>query len=96
MTLLQRLAAVGLGRRDDELDPRADIRTPGQLPMPADRPALRGAPRPADPRGPDGGADPARRAAPQVDLRGRAAPLPSPPEDDQLDIPAFLRRQANL
>jgi cell division protein FtsZ len=29
-------------------------------------------------------------------VRGRSVPLPSQPEDDQLDIPAFLRRQANL
>jgi cell division protein FtsZ len=31
-----------------------------------------------------------------VDVRGRTVPLPAQPEDDQLDIPAFLRRQANL
>jgi cell division protein FtsZ len=38
----------------------------------------------------------ARPVAPPVDVRGRTVPLSSPPEDDQLDIPAFLRRQANL
>jgi cell division protein FtsZ len=37
-----------------------------------------------------------RPAAPHVDVRGRTLPLPSQTEDDHLDIPAFLRRQANL
>jgi cell division protein FtsZ len=48
-----------------------------------------------EPRGPGAGLDMARPVAPPVDVRGRTVP-PSPPEDDQLDIPAFLRRQANL
>jgi cell division protein FtsZ len=97
MTLLQRLAAVGLGRREDELDGRSDGR-------PAD-PAMTGAPyrgpsgrtEPRGPgAGPGSGPDMARPVAPQVDVRGRTLPLPSQSEDDQLDIPAFLRRQANL
>jgi cell division protein FtsZ len=96
MTLLQRLAAVGLGRREDDIDPRADLRPAGQVPLASERPALRGPARPADPRGSDAGVDPAKRGAPQVDVRGRSVPPPSQPEDDQLDIPAFLRRQANL
>jgi len=33
---------------------------------------------------------------PQGDGRGRAAAKHPQPEDDQLDIPAFLRRQVNL
>jgi cell division protein FtsZ len=40
----------------------------------------------------------APRPQPQgLDLHGRAAPLPghSAIDDDQLEIPAFLRRQAN-
>jgi cell division protein FtsZ len=40
----------------------------------------------------------ARRAAPApqgLDPHGRPAPVHNSPEDDQLDIPAFLRRQAN-
>jgi cell division protein FtsZ len=39
----------------------------------------------------------ARRPAPQgLDAHGRAAPVaPAPQGDDHLDIPAFLRRQAN-
>ena len=38
----------------------------------------------------------ARRPAPQgLDPHGRTAPVHNSGEDDQLDIPAFLRRQAN-
>jgi cell division protein FtsZ len=94
MTLLQRLAAVGLGRRDDEFDGG-----------PAE-PSLRGSAARTEPRGPGGGRevagrngtgrDMARPGAPHVDVRGRTLPLPAQPDDDQLDIPAFLRRQANL
>ena len=37
----------------------------------------------------------AKRSAPQgLDAHGRAMPIPHSSEDDQLDIPAFLRRQA--
>jgi cell division protein FtsZ len=49
-----------------------------------------------EPCGPGAGPDKARPGAPQVDVRGRTLPLPAQPEDDQLDIPAFLRRQANM
>jgi cell division protein FtsZ len=83
MTLLQRLAAVGLGRREDEIDGRADGR-------PADL-GLRGPAGRTEPRGPD-----SIKQAPPLDMRGRTLPLPSQPDDDQLDIPAFLRRQANM
>jgi cell division protein FtsZ len=57
--------------------------------------------RPAEARQPEGkSADPvseyARRPAPQgLDSHGRTAPVHNPGEEDQLDIPAFLRRQAN-
>jgi len=39
----------------------------------------------------------AKRPAPQgLDAHGRPAPVaPAPQGDDHLDIPAFLRRQAN-
>jgi len=40
---------------------------------------------------PDGG----RRAPQGLDPHGRQAPVHNSPEDDQLEIPAFLRRQAN-
>jgi cell division protein FtsZ len=89
MTLLQRLAAVGLGRREDEFDARADGRPADPAPLAGA--AFRGPGR-TEPRGPEV----ARPGAPNVDVRGRTLPLPSPVEDDQLDIPAFLRRQANV
>jgi cell division protein FtsZ len=39
--------------------------------------------------------DYAPRPAPQgLDAHGRTAPVHSPSEEDQLEIPAFLRRQA--
>jgi cell division protein FtsZ len=93
LTLLQRLAAVGLGRRDDE--PEAEQREVRQ-PEPArraERPPMR--PRPADPRSGEQVSEFAKRGAPQgLDAHGRPAPAPHASEDDQLDIPAFLRRQA--
>lgn len=86
-TLLQRLASVGLGRRDPE-DPKAS-RGPAQE-WPAPR-----APR-SDSRAPEPVSEYARRNSPQgLDIHGRPAPATSHPDEDQLDIPAFLRRQAN-
>jgi len=98
LTLLQRLAAVGLGRREDELDRKSDVR-PEESGRAAgrERPASRGPVKPAESRGSDSAPEYARRSAPQgLDVRGRAAPMHSQLDDDQLDIPAFLRRQANL
>jgi cell division protein FtsZ len=90
MSLLQRLASVGLGRKEEEEAPR-----PVQRQMPA-APAM---PRPAAPR-PAAHQEPvseyAKRPAPQgLDPHGRQAPMQPQVDDDQLDIPAFLRRQAN-
>jgi cell division protein FtsZ len=36
-----------------------------------------------------------RPSHPGLDSLGRQAPMQPPIEEDQLDIPAFLRRQAN-
>jgi cell division protein FtsZ len=91
MSLLQRLAQVGLGRRDGE--ETSDREAPqGNAPpsMPARHPA----------RAPEPVSEYAKRPqapAPQgLDIHGRQAPpVHKPVEDDQLDIPAFLRRQAN-
>jgi cell division protein FtsZ len=94
MSLLQRLAAVGLGRRDGEgATPAEPPRAPNQ--QVADRLPQRGPSRPPEPV-----SEYARRgsspAAPQgLDLHGRSAPVHKAVDDDQLDIPAFLRRQAN-
>jgi cell division protein FtsZ len=98
--LLRRLAAVGLGRREEDAEPekiQANIRPVRPAPRPADRmPAP--APRPAMPapaaRGPEPVSEYAKRTPHQaLDSLGRQAPVHN--EEDQLDIPAFLRRQAN-
>ena len=95
MSLLQRLASVGLGRREQE-DHEPVAPPPSSRGMP-------GAPLPAAERIPgrplprtEPVSDYAKRSAPQgLDQHGRSAPMHSYNEDDQLDIPAFLRRQAN-
>jgi cell division protein FtsZ len=88
LSLLQRLANVGLGRRDDESEPPVAARTAGPVMPPLPK---------AQYRAPDPVSEYARRSAPQgLDTHGRPAPVaPAPQGDDHLDIPAFLRRQAN-
>ncbi len=106
-SLLQRLAAVGLGRRDDEDDavptpPKAvapmPTMPPAQPMMPQaapDRPLSRPVPRQEAPRS-EPVSEYAKRPAPQgLDQHGRQMPVHNRSEEDQLDIPAFLRRQAN-
>ncbi len=93
MSLMQRLAAVGLGRRTEE--PEA---APPRPPQPA--PQFERPPRPAarqpEARQGEPVSEYARRSGPQgLDLLGRPTPVHNSPEEDQLDIPAFLRRQAN-
>jgi cell division protein FtsZ len=99
MSLLQRLANVGLGRRDEETEPPIAGRASGPA-MPAMPPLPERKPRrtvaeqiaASDPV-----SEYARRPAPQgLDTHGRPASVAAPPQgDDHLDIPAFLRRQAN-
>jgi cell division protein FtsZ len=98
MTLLQRLAAVGLGRREDEAKP--EMKQPMRPAAPAERPAApRMPPLRQELRGADPVSDYARRPGPQapqgLDMHGRPAPQPGQPDEDQLDIPAFLRRQSS-
>jgi cell division protein FtsZ len=88
MSLMQRLASVGLGRRADSTEPPPAPRTAQATPQfeRPQRPAAR----------PDEVSEYARRSAPQgLDTHGRTAPVHGSAEEDQLDIPAFLRRQAN-
>jgi cell division protein FtsZ len=101
LSLLQRLANVGLGRRDEESEPPIAARTtgpamPAMPPLPERKPVAKrsvqeqiAANEPVS--------EYARRPAPQgLDTHGRPAPVaPAPQGDDHLDIPAFLRRQAN-
>src|SRR5674476_1304727 len=99
MSLMQRLASVGLGRKPEEAEAPPAPRT--ARPMPQFAPPQRPTARNPEGRHPDGRpVDPvseyARRAAPQgLDPHGRPAPVHNSAEEDQLDIPAFLRRQAN-
>jgi cell division protein FtsZ len=96
MSLLQRLASVGLGRRDDDHAPAAPRAV--QSAPPLERPQARPAARQADPHPQDGyppspyGKRPAQQP---LDVHGRQMPVQNSHDEDQLDIPAFLRRQAN-
>jgi len=92
-SLMQRLAAVGLGRRTEEEAPQAP-RTAKAIPQ--YQPPARPSPRQPEGRGDDPVSEYARRSGPQgLDGNGRQTPVHNAPEEDQLDIPAFLRRQAN-
>jgi cell division protein FtsZ len=100
MSLMQRLAAVGLGRKPEEAEAPPAPRTARAMPQ-FERPAPRPTARQPEGRYPEGRpADPvseyARRAAPQgLDTHGRPTTVHNSADEDQLDIPAFLRRQAN-
>jgi len=97
LSLLQRLANVGLGRRDEESEPPIAARAagPAMPPLPERKPAKRTVAEQIAANEPV--SEYARRPAPQgLDSHGRPAPVAAPPQgDDHLDIPAFLRRQAN-
>jgi cell division protein FtsZ len=98
MSLLQRLANVGLGRRDEETEPPIAARASGPAmsmpPLPERKPQRSVAQQIA---ATEPVSEYARRPAPQgLDAHGRPAPVAATPQgDDHLDIPAFLRRQAN-
>ncbi len=104
LTLLQRLAAVGLGRREGEPQ-EATHRAPQPMPLPSqavDRlpPLPPRMPARASESYPEPVSDYAKRGGQPVhqglDLHGRqTTPVHKPVDDDQLEIPAFLRRQAN-
>ena len=102
LSLLQRLANVGLGRRDEETEPPIAARASGPAmapmpPLPDRRPQRSVAEQMAANAAKEPVSEYARRPAPQgLDSHGRPAPVaPAPQGDDHLDIPAFLRRQAN-
>jgi len=100
MSLLQRLANVGLGRRDEETEPPIAARASGPAmpqmpPLPEKKPQRSVSQQIANHNPPV--SEYAPRPAPQgLDIHGRPAPVASGPQgDDHLDIPAFLRRQVN-
>jgi cell division protein FtsZ len=99
MTLLQRLATVGFGARKDDGMPPAMPSDAPPLPVAAAMPDAMPRPspsavhaeyakRPASPQG-------YRPAQGSLDAQGRIPTPPRASEDDQLEIPAFLRRQSN-
>ncbi len=91
-SLLERLASFGAGRQD-ELAPAPQPARHPPAPAPAQRPQLPGPvhaeygkrPQPQAPRAPQ----------PQLDPHGRAPYQPRANDEDQLEIPAFLRRQSS-
>ena len=99
MSLLQRLAAVGLGRHEEEeqelAPPMVPVRRPSGSPQSgAERLPGRPSPRPDSRQEPI--SEYAKRSSPQgLDQHGRQASVHNRVEEDQLDIPAFLRRQTN-
>ena len=99
MSLLQRLAHVGLGRRDEESEPPIAARASGPA-MPAmpslpERKPQRSVAEQMAARPPVSEYAP-RHAPHGLDAHGRQAPVAQTPQgDDHLDIPAFLRRQVN-
>jgi cell division protein FtsZ len=104
LSLLRRLASVGLGRREEDpigAGPQRAPAAPPQRPqarttVPAAPPAGDYAKRPPTPRAatPQEGLYRPRQG--DLDQHGRPQPpRDSRPADDELEIPAFLRRQAN-
>lgn len=93
-TLLERLAAFGMSRKDDPMPFNAHEATPKSLPQ-------YGAPaRPGQPNSihAEYGKRPTYTSRPgqqPLDPQGRMIHQPRATEEDQLEIPAFLRRQSS-
>jgi cell division protein FtsZ len=92
MSLLQRLASVGLGRKEaeEEPQPQREAAPPRAVPMPE-------RPRPVQRLPEANPPEPVSEFAKRTPSLGLDFDRSPPPQsaDDQLDIPAFLRRQAN-
>jgi cell division protein FtsZ len=93
-SLLEKLAAFGITRHEEEPAPAAVVASPPAQVTPLQRPSTpapvqadlgRSPPRQLTPRPPAGALDP----------HGRPIPRPPVAEDDHLEIPAFLRRHPN-
>ena len=90
-SLLEKLAAFGITRHDEEPAPAQVAAAPVASVTPLQRPHVAA---PAEPGHPQRRAQPARPLG-ALDPSSRALPRPPVSEDDHLDIPAFLRRQQN-
>ncbi|MDE3745990.1 cell division protein FtsZ [Methylobacterium radiotolerans] len=107
-SLLRRLATVGFGGRREDMDgapaarPASAVAPQPHMGQPHMGQPHMGQPHMAQPHVPPAPRAPAAPAVPQyrpaqgnLDAQGRVAPQPRMMDDDQLEIPAFLRRQAN-
>jgi cell division protein FtsZ len=105
LSLLRRLASVGLGRREEDPIGAGPVARPAEPPLrqPPARPQQRVETAPQQPdyakRPPQPRAATAeglyRPRQGELDPHGRQLPRESRGTDDELEIPAFLRRQAN-
>ena len=90
-SLLEKLAAFGITRHDDEAAPApAAVAPPAPVTQLQRPPVL----APAEPARAQPRPQPARSTV-AYEPQGRAVARPQVSEDDHLDIPAFLRRQQN-
>jgi cell division protein FtsZ len=99
-TLLERLAAFGMSRDDAPGHTAPEQRAAPQLgyqPQPAPQYQRPAAPSPAHADYAKRPTSPMAQRPPQqsLDTHGRMAPTARQSEDDQLEIPAFLRRQTS-
>ena len=104
MSLLRRLASVGLGRReDDPIGAGAPSHAPERVAPRSSQPQVHQRPAASPPPQPRQQAERAaasqdglyRPRAGNLDAHGRPQVRENRPADDELEIPAFLRRQAN-
>ncbi len=91
-SLLQRLASVGLGRRDHDHHVEDGHHGSGRAAL-ADR--LPPLPPRAEPPISDYAKRGSNRSVQGLDVHGRPAPVHNSGDDENLDIPAFLRRQSS-
>ncbi len=98
MTLLQRLAHIGMGQKTPAAEKKDDAELPSFL-KPRDTATQSETPvtKPADRKPPQEVSEYFKRSAPTRSpaIEPAARTAPSHIEEDELEIPAFLRRQAN-
>jgi cell division protein FtsZ len=96
MSLLRRLAGVGLGRREEEPEHEEEPRVSRPEKRASQQRQIPPQPRAAQPSlRPQSGKPDYRPAKGDLDPHGRQVPMANHSPEDDLEIPAFLRRQAN-